>query len=117
VCDVCRKSFNLQSFHAGFGNGQYFYSGDSSRTLFVGNADIEGMPVQLQKGIDTDTLREVESKLPKPDNGSGPFKYYNPLRCPHCKSAYIDFEKYPEIRPSEYYGNTYSNQLTQGFKQ
>jgi hypothetical protein len=116
VCDICRKSFNLQSFHAGMSNGQYFYSTDSSRTLFVNSYEIGDMPGQLQKEIDLNELNNVESKLPKPDNGSGLFKYYNPLRCPYCKSAYIDFEKYPEIRPSEYYGNTYVNQNIQTLK-
>jgi hypothetical protein len=117
VCNLCRKPFNLHSFHAGFSNGQYFYSADSSRTLFVRYGDIENMPGQLQKEIDSKKLNTVESALPRPDNGSGPFKYYNPFRCPHCRAAYIDFETYPEIRPTEYYGNTYVNQNAQKFKQ
>jgi len=108
VCDYCKKPFNIQSFHAGFGNGQYFYSTDSSETLFVNNGEIDNIPAQLQTKIDLDLLSIAEEKLPKAKSGT--FKYYNPFRCPHCKQKYIDFENHPEIRSDEYYGNTYLNQ-------
>ncbi len=115
VCDFCKMPFNIQSFHAGFSDGQYFYSSDGSVTLFVSNGDIDNMPGQLAQNINLELLKSVESKLPKPINGTGEFKYYNAFRCPHCKSAYIDFEKYPENRPQEYYGNTYVNGKIQKF--
>lgn len=38
------------------------------------------------------------------------FRYYNPLRCPHCSATFIDFERYKDMRPNEYYGNTYINE-------
>lgn len=116
VCDICKESFNIQSYHAGYSDSQYFYSSDSSETLFVNHYELENMPYQLQETpIDLEKLKEVESKLSRPKNLSGEFKYYNPFRCPHCNYAYIDFEKYPEIRPYEYYGNSYINKNVEVF--
>jgi hypothetical protein len=106
VCDSCNKSFSLQHFHAGFSEVQYFYSAKGSETLIVPYNAIEGMPKQLEKYIDVDLLSEVEEKLPK----DVVFKYYNSLKCPHCSTPFIDFEKHKEIRPNEYYGNTLINQ-------
>jgi glycosyltransferase involved in cell wall biosynthesis len=99
-----------QALHAGFAKVQYFYSSDSSETLVVPYESIENLPNQLSSPENEIELREVESKLPKPSNNQGEFKYYNPLRCPFCQHPYIDFEKHKEIRPNEYYGNTYINQ-------
>lgn len=116
VCDSCKKPFTIQSYHAGNSESQYFYSSDSSETLFVSYYELENMPYQLQNtAINLEKLKEVESLLPKPKNSSGEFKYYNSFRCPHCNYAYIDFEKYPEIRPYEYYGNYYINKKIEVF--
>ena len=115
ICDICCRSFTLQHFHAGFSDSQYFYSTDSSQTLIVPWYKIPGMPVQMQKIIDNETLEKVEDQLPKPSNGSGEYKYYNSFRCPHCGAAYIDFENNKESRPSEYYGNYLINQPLQQF--
>ena len=110
ICDSCQLNFAIQHFHAGFAKVQYFYSSDSSETLVVPYESIENLPNQLSSPENEIVLRELESKLPKPSNNQGEFKYYNPLRCPFCYHPYIDFEKYKEIRPNEYYGNTYINQ-------
>jgi hypothetical protein len=115
ICDVCAKSFTLQHFHAGFGELQYFYSSDSKSTLVVPNGKVENIPAQLQQEIDKVKLAEAEKKLPKPVKGSGTYNYYNPLRCPHCNAKYIDFEKFPEMRPAEYYGNTFLNEKPEIF--
>jgi hypothetical protein len=106
IFDWCNKSFAIQHFHAGFSDAQYFYSTDSKETLIVPYGKIENMPMQLQKEIDISVLEEVEKKL----SDGGKFKYYNSFNCPNCLSPYIDFGKHKEIRPREYYGNTYLNQ-------
>ncbi|RZK34283.1 MAG: hypothetical protein EOO61_13855 [Hymenobacter sp.] len=70
------------------------------------------MPGQLQTAIDETGLKLTEEELPLPVNAVGTFNYYNAFRCPHCLSPYIDIERYKEMRPKEYYGNTYINQKT-----
>ena len=35
ICDECKKSFNIHSYHAGNGYFQYFYSDDGRETLMV----------------------------------------------------------------------------------
>ena len=110
ICDRCHLSFTIQHFHAGFAKVQYFYSSDGSETLVVPNKSIENLPNQIVSPENEIVLRELESKLPKPSNNNGEFKYYNPLRCPFCHHPFIDFEKHKEIRSNEYYGNTYINQ-------
>jgi hypothetical protein len=109
ICDKCRTSFTLQHFHAGFSEVQYFYSEDGQETLVVPYDAMPGIPKQLQQDFDQEVLEEVESMLPDPTHGKGKFRYYNPLKCPHCKAQFIDFERLPQIRPSEYYGNTLIN--------
>lgn len=107
ICDSCGKSFGVQSFHAGFSNCQYFYSSNSQETLLVPYGLVDDMPGQLAKVVDKETLKNVESKLPKSQDGE--YRYYNSFCCPHCRSAYIDFARFPEERMLEYYGNTYVN--------
>lgn len=109
LCDSCDKSFTIQHFHSGFSQLQYFYSSDSKETLIVPYGAIENLPTQLENIIDENVIKSVEEKLPKPKNGNGSFKYYNPFRCPHCLTPYFDFENNKSIRPNEYYGNTYIN--------
>jgi len=107
VCDDCKQSFSLQHFHAGFSEVQYFYSTDSKETLIVPNNGIAKMPTQLQESVDLATLLEVEGKLPKTFDGN--YRYYNSFKCPYCLTPFIDFNKYKDIRPGEYYGNTLIN--------
>jgi hypothetical protein len=106
ICDQCRQSFTLKHSHAGFSEVQYFYSEDSKETLTVSYNAIEGVPRQLETPVDEIKLQEVEHKLSACKEG---FHYYYPLRCPYCAAPFIDFEKYKEIRLSEYYGNTFIN--------
>jgi hypothetical protein len=110
ICDHCNLSFTLQHFHAGLANLQYFYSTDSLETLIVAYGEIDNLPTQLDKNINENELKKIENKLPIPSNRKGNFKYYNDLKCPHCKSNYINFNKNKASRPFEYYGNTYINQ-------
>jgi hypothetical protein len=109
TCDYCLESFTIQHFHAGFSEAQYFYSTNSKETLIVPYGSFKNMPVQLQKEVDLLALQDIEAKLPLPSNGDGLFKYYNSFRCPHCFASFVDFTN-KEVRPMEYYGNTYINQ-------
>ncbi|MFT4863037.1 MAG: hypothetical protein ACI95C_002261 [Pseudohongiellaceae bacterium] len=115
VCDSCNKSFTIQHLHGGFSNLQYFYSSDGLETLVVPYGAIVDLPTQGGGPKDAAGLVQMENKLPKPSNDMGSFNYYNPFRCPHCSAAYIDFESHKEIRPGEYYGNTYINKPTKQF--
>lgn len=110
-CDACNKSFTMEHFHAGMDGSQYFYSEDSSETVVISCYEFTECPGQLAETVSPEAIAAIEEKLPKPKNGSGAFRYYNPFRCPHCKAPYIDFERYPEIRPHEYYGYTYINEV------
>ena len=78
--------------------------------MIVPYGSIEDLPTQLQETVDKSILQSIESKLPRPSNNEGTFNYYNSFKCPHCLTPYIDFEKHKEMRPNEYYGNTYINQ-------
>jgi hypothetical protein len=80
----------------------YFYSGSGKHTLFVG-MEVPGCPAPLSEP-DAALLAALEAALPPAPDGT-PFRYTNPFRCPHCPAAYIDFERHPEYRPKEYYGN------------
>jgi len=102
ICDKCKKSFRIKSFHAGFSNLGYFYSESGSQTLVV-SSYLDGAPPAIGKPA-FEKLAILEEKLPKAKDGTS-FKYKNPFRCPHCGSAYIDFERFPEQREIEYYGN------------
>lgn len=117
VCDFCRESFTLQHFHAGLMDAQYFYCDSGTHTLIVNLYDLPDCPAQLQEEVDPAVLRQVEEQLPKCQACEKPFKYYNPLRCPACGKPYIDFERFPEIRPREYYGHYLINQYPQSFKE
>lgn len=110
ICGECNQSFTIQHFHAGFSEVQYFYSSDSKETLIVPYGSIDSMPVQLQEIINNNDVESMEEKLPIPSSRNGFFKYYNSFKCPHCLASYIDFESNKEIRPTEYYGNTYINE-------
>lgn len=115
ICDNCKQSFSLHHFHAGFSEGQYFYSSESKETLFVPYNSISNMPTQLQETVDLTSLLEVESKLPKSSDGH--FLYYNSFKCPYCFTPFVDFEKHKEMRPKEYYGNTLLNETTKQWRE
>lgn len=109
ICDECIKSFNVEFYHAGFSEVQYFYSSNSRETLLVPyDNNLGNVPTQLQKQINIDELRELENKLPTSNDGK--FEYYNPFKCPHCGDDYINFRENREMRPNEYYVNFYINQ-------
>ena len=103
ICDFCRNSFRLQSFHAGFSNLVYFYCSDGSHTLTT-NGQQEGAPPVIGKA-DSEQVTRFDQKLPSCEKCGGSFAYYNPLLCPHCGKPYIDFKKHPSEREVEYYGN------------
>jgi len=103
LCDACRKSFRLKSFHAGFSDKAYFYCGSGRHTLVI-DADEPGAPA-ARSTPDPQRLAELEAKLPPCKECGEAFKHLNALRCPHCGEAYIDFEKHPGLRKDEYYGN------------
>ena len=102
-CDACHRSFVLQSFHAGFSNADYMYSGSGRYTLLL-DAHVPGVSGALGSA-DPDALARLEASLPPAPDGTA-FRYLNPLRCPHCAAPFIDFERFPEQRAGEYYGNT-----------
>lgn len=102
LCDYCNQSFLFHSYHAGFSNAGYFYSESGDYTLTVGD-EVPGCPIPLSTP-EPKELANLEKKLPKAPDGSR-YLYKNPFRCPHCKKPYIDFEKFPNIRAGEYYGN------------
>lgn len=104
VCDKCEKSFRIKSFHAGFSNLSYFYSESGAQTLVV-SSYLDGAPPAMGKP-DFEKLAILEKQLPLAKDGTN-FRYKNSFRCPHCGSAYIDFERFPEQREIEYYGNYY----------
>jgi len=103
LCDYCRKSFRLQSFHAGFGNNAYFYCDRGPHTLVI-SSYLEGAPSPLSHP-EPAKLTALESRLPRCEVCGGSFSYLNPLLCPHCNEPFIDFKKHPDIRDNEYYGN------------
>jgi len=103
LCDFCHNSFRLQSTHVGFGDNAYFYCDKGLHTLIT-SSFIKGAPAPLSHP-DPKDLASLEERLPNCRQCGGTFKYSNPLLCPHCNKPYIDFEKHPDIRDNEYYGN------------
>jgi hypothetical protein len=103
LCDVCERSFRVQSFHAGFSQDSYFYCSRGPHTLVV-SALPEGAPPPFGKA-DPESLAAFEAQLPLCSRCGGAFAYLNPFRCPHCGAPYIDFPRFPADRPIEYYGN------------
>lgn len=114
VCDSCRKSFRVQSFHAGFADLAYFYCDKAPHTL-VASAHLPDAPPLLVEA-DEGAISRFESQLPPCEKCGGAFLYYNPLRCPHCLAPYIDFERYPKLRETEYYGNHLYGDTVQRFE-
>lgn len=103
ICDMCRRSFRFQSFHAGFSNLMYFYCESGIHTLVV-SSDAEGAP-QLLTDSSHQLIKAFEAKLPPCERCGKHFGYFNSFRCPRCSAPYIDFQRYPSQRSGEYYGN------------
>lgn len=101
LCDDCRRSFHLRSYHMGFSDTAYMYSGSGGDTLLMEMDEVSAFDAGVK---DPEALRRFEESLPRAPDGTT-FRYLNPFRCPHCRAAYIDFEQFPEMRPGEYYGN------------
>ena len=101
-CDKCHRSFLIRSYHAGFSNSGYFYSGSGKYTLTVSTM-VPGSPAPLSTP-EPKALAALEQSLPLAPDGSS-YSYTNPFRCPHCGEPYIDFEANPGLRENEYYGN------------
>lgn len=114
LCDVCSRSFHLQSFHAGFSECVYFYCDSGIHTLIASGRLPDAPP--LLACADDDSLLRFESALPTCSECGGHFRYYNPLRCPYCTAPYIDFARYPLERVREYYGNTLFGDRTQSYR-
>ncbi|WP_115561018.1 hypothetical protein [Xanthomonas arboricola] len=106
VCDHCRRSFLIRSYHAGFSNAGYFYSASGAYTMTV-DSHLPGSPAALSEP-DAEALAALESALPLAPDGSS-YSYLNPFRCPHCSMPYIDFRANPGLRESEYYGNYFDD--------
>lgn len=104
ICDSCRESFRIWSFHAGFGNCGYMYSDSGLFTIVIPD-HIQGSPPARGKA-NMEEVACLEALLPNAPDGTS-FRYRNPLRCPHCAYPYIDFERFPADRENEYYGNTF----------
>lgn len=114
ICDSCERSFRLQSFHAGFSQCGYFYSDSGMNTLIVDDS-VPGCPPASGKP-DLRALTELEARLPLAARDRTRFRYNNPLRCPHCRTPYIDFERHPTQREHEYYGNYFYGDKPQRFQ-
>lgn len=114
VCDFCRKSFRVQSFHAGFADLTYFYCDKGPHTL-VASSYLPDAPPLLVKA-DTEAVSRFESQLPPCEKCGGAFRYYNPFLCTHCLAPYLDFKRYPNQRETEYYGNYLFGDTVQRFE-
>jgi hypothetical protein len=101
-CDFCFRTFQVQSFHAGFANLGYMYSGSGAYTLTIAD-DVPGCPPALGTP-ELNELKRLEAILPLAPDGTT-FRYAHPFRCPHCRKPYIDFDAHPGLREREYYGN------------
>lgn len=110
LCDECEKSFQFTSFHASSSGVTYFYSSSGKYTLTVNEQELGEPGVKPSE----EAVQALERKLPSAPDASK-YSYLNPFRCPHCSAPYIDFEKYPEIRVSEFYGNLQAGQKLQSF--
>ena len=102
ICDQCQKSFGLISFHAGFNNCDYLYSDSGLYTLVIRNSQPGSF--DLNDEVEINRLNSLEASLPTAPDGTQ-FRYLNPLKCPHCAASYVDFERFPTNRATEYYGH------------
>ncbi len=63
LCDYCRKSFQLQSFHAGFGQSTYLYCSGGPHTLVASSYIADAPPVLGE--ADMESVARFERRLPK----------------------------------------------------
>lgn len=99
-CDACGQSFLGKSNHTGWLDQTYFYSESGRFTLIT---DIRVGKTEFGKTEpEYASMEALEKALPSAPDGSK-FLYANPFRCPHCATAYIDFQKYPDLHDQEYY--------------
>lgn len=103
LCDDCKGTFRIRSFHGGFSQLAYFYCGSGTHTVVV-PSQASGAPGVLGAPA-PDLLATLEAGLPPCEKCGRTFAYLNPWRCPLCSAPYIDFGRFPEIRTGEYYGN------------
>jgi tRNA(Ile2) C34 agmatinyltransferase TiaS len=54
---------------------------------------------------DPAAVARLEARLPPCKRCGKGFRYANSFRCPGCGAPYIDFQRHPEQRQGEYYGN------------
>ena len=101
-CDECSRSFQIQSFHAGFGNAGSMYSASGLYTIIIDGSE-PGAPPALGEA-DPEATAELEGRLPLAPDGTR-FGLWESFRCPHCGAPYIDYRAHPELRAAEYYGN------------
>jgi hypothetical protein len=114
LCDACTKTFRLFPFHCGFTQSEYFYCATGTHTLMVDSAALAQIGAgNLSLGKDHAV---VEQRLPPCSTCQSPFLYFNPLRCPHCGAAYVDFARFPHMRPAETYGNVIYGNEAQHFQ-
>jgi len=102
-CDKCTRSFHLQSFHAGMMDVEYMYSESGVHTLIIEPNELWGLP-ELAGMTDTERCAFEDDMLPAAPDGTR-FRYYNALRCPHCRAPFLDYRKFPEDRRADYYGH------------
>jgi hypothetical protein len=114
ICDNCRDSFRLQPFHSGFGQSEYFYCETGTHTLMLDSTILTSLTERSAGGL-LNRPCDLERHLPPCNVCGSAFRYLNPLRCPRCHAPYIDFGRYPQIRPQEYYGNFFYGTRLQSF--
>ena len=101
ICSACETSFSLDKWHCGFSETNFAYATNGIDVTSVRQGDIENGPY-FYTGIETlEHIENFDKQLPKLPEGA--FKYLNPLRCPHCKSPFFDYENNRESRRQEYY--------------
>jgi hypothetical protein len=110
ICDSCRKSFRLQSFHAGMMDLEYFYCDGGPHTLTASAYDVE-TPTFDELG--TNAARRFDGRLPRCEKCGGKFGYLKPFLCPHCSMPYLDFARFPLDRDVECYGHYLYGDSTQ----
>ncbi len=77
VCPHCKKSFTFHGYAFYMIQNDVAYSDDGLDCLQIVSPD-----------IDKDSWSySIDGKT---------FRYYNSFSCPHCKTPYIDYKKYPE---------------------
>jgi hypothetical protein len=84
-CGSCRRAFDYQQFHAGFGDQGFMYGAAEGTVLTWSAFDpaYRGLVDALPWMLTEDQKRRVESEI-KPGFSDEPFGFDNVPRCPHC---------------------------------